>query len=146
MKRTALGLSFFLGFISIVAADAPAEFRGHDGLVYSIAFSPDGKLLATAGFDNTAKVWDFASGKELRTLTGHTGAVYCVAFNKDGTLLASSSLDQTIRLWNVADGKLVRELKGHMGIVDSVCFSPDGVHLAVGLQARRSACIVVRTP
>src|SRR3954452_508528 len=79
-----------------------AELKGHTALVYSIAFSPDGKLLATASFDNTVKLWDFAAGKEVRTLTGHTGAVYCVVFSPDGQTLASSSLDQSIRLWNVA--------------------------------------------
>ena len=110
----------------------PDEFKGHTALVYQLAFSPDGKILATAGFDNLVKLWDFASGKELRTLTGHTGPVYCVAFSPDGQLLASSSLDKTIRLWNVADGKPLRELKGHTDIVDTVAFSPDGKLLASG--------------
>jgi WD40 repeat protein len=111
-------------------SQSPSELKGHDALVYSLAFSPDGKLLATAGFDNVVILWDFAAGKEARKLTGHTGAVYCVAFSKDGKLLASSSLDKTIRLWNVADGKFLREIKGHTGIVDSVAFSPDGKQLA----------------
>lgn len=113
-------------------ADGPAELKGHSALVYSLAFSPDGKLLATAGFDNTVKLWDFPAGKETRTLSGHTGPVYCVAFSPDGGTLASSSQDQTIRLWNVADGKFLRELKGHTGIVDSIAFSPDGKLLASG--------------
>jgi WD40 repeat protein len=114
-------------------AQAPAELKGHTALIYSLAFSPDGKLLATASFDNTIKLWDSQAGyKEVRTLTGHAGPVYCVAFHPDGKTLASSSTDQTIRIWNVADGKQVRELKGHGGIVDSIAFSPDGKLLASG--------------
>src|SRR5437762_9268008 len=108
MNRKTLALPLFLVFVSLTAAQAPPELKGHTAIVYSVAFSPDGKILATAGFDNIVKLWDFATGKELRTLTGHTGAVYCVAFSKDGTQLASSSLDKTIRLWTVADGKLLR--------------------------------------
>jgi WD40 repeat protein len=111
---------------------APTELKGHTALVYSLAFSPDGKLLATASFDNTIKFWAWPEGKESRTLTGHTGNVYCIAFNKEGTTLASSSLDQSIRLWDVAEGKSIREIKGHTGIVDSVTFSPDGKMLASG--------------
>jgi WD40 repeat protein len=111
----------------------PAELKGHMALVYSLAFSPDGKTLASAGFDNVVKLWDFsAGGEEVRTLTGHAGPVYCVAFSPDGKILASSSADQTIRFWNPSDGKLIRELKGHTGIVDSVAFSPDGKFLASG--------------
>ena len=127
-----LALAFAAG--SLVQAETPGELKGHTGLIYSLAFSPDGKLLATGSFDNDIKLWTFASGQELRTLKGHTGPVYCVVFNKDGSLLASSSLDATIRLWNPADGKQVREMKGHTGIVDSIAFSPDGKLLASGGQ------------
>jgi WD40 repeat protein len=114
-------------------APLPTELKGHTGLIYSLAFSPDGKLLATAGFDNLVKLWDFAAGgKEIRTLTGHVGPVYSVAFHPDGKTLVSSSDDKTIRLWNVADGKLIRELKGHGGIVDSIALNPEGKVLASG--------------
>src|SRR5205823_12770675 len=93
------------------AGQTPTELKGHTAQVYHLAFSPDGKLLATAGFDNLIKLWEFPAGKETKTLAGHSGPVYCVAFSPDGNTLASSSHDQTIRLWNVADGKFVRELK-----------------------------------
>jgi WD40 repeat protein len=109
-----------------------AELKGHTALIYHVAFSPDGKLLATAGFDNGVKLWEGSSGKEVRTLTGHTGPVYCVAFHPNGTILASGSLDKTIRLWNIADGKLIREIKGHTDIVDSIAFNKDGKLLASG--------------
>lgn len=133
MKCTfCVALIVVLAAFSVGNAQAPVELKGHTALVYSLAFSPDGKLLATAGFDNLVKLWEFPSGKEARTLTGHTGPVYCVAFSPDGKTLASSSHDQSIRLWNVADGKPIRELKGHTGIVDHVAFSKDGKLLASG--------------
>lgn len=114
------------------AGQSPLELKGHTALIYHLAFSPDGKMLATASFDNTIKLWEWPSGKEVRTLTGHTGPVYCVAFHPNGTTLASGSLDKTIRLWNIADGKLIREIKGHTDIVDSIAFNKDGKLLASG--------------
>jgi WD40 repeat protein len=111
---------------------AITELKGHTALIYHLAFSPDGKLLATAGFDNVVKFWEWPSGKEIRTLAGHTGPVYCVAFHPGGTILASGSLDKTIRLWNVADVKLIREIKGHTDIVDSIALNKDGKLLVSG--------------
>ena len=97
MIRNVFALSFllFIG-ISIATAYPPEEVKAHNALVYSVAFSPDGKTLATAGFDNSVKLWDYATGKEIRTISGHTGPVYAVAFSKDGKTLYSSSLDTTI--------------------------------------------------
>ena len=65
-----------------------------------VAFSPDGRLLATASEDKTARLWDPATGKHLRALTGHTGPVLSVAFSPDGRLLATTSWDHTARLWD----------------------------------------------
>src|SRR5438270_7856771 len=131
-RSFALALAWLAVALCRIPAAAPDELTGHADLVYGVAFSPDGKLLATASFDNTVKLWDFAARKELRTLTGHGKPVYSVAFSPDGATLASASQDQTIRLWHVADGKPVRTITGHGGIVDSVAFSPDGKLLASG--------------
>src|SRR5690349_5654935 len=84
-------------------AQAPDELKGHTALVYSVAFSPDGKVLATGSYDNTVKLWDFKARKELLTLKGHTAPVYSVAWSPDGKTLASASQDKTIRLWNPKD-------------------------------------------
>ena len=84
-------------------------------VVNSVAFSPDGKTLASGSEDATIKLWDVASGKELRTLAGHSGCVDSVAFSPDGKTLASGSDDSTIKLWDVASGKKLRTLAGPAG-------------------------------
>ena len=121
-----------LGIASTTSAQTPTGFKGHTDLVHSVAVSPDGKQLATAGFDSLVKLWDMATGKNTATLTGHTGPVYCVAYRPDGKALASSSQDKTIRLWNLADNKTTQEIKTHTDIVDQIAFSPDGKYLASG--------------
>jgi WD40 repeat protein len=100
----------------------------HLGFVQKVRFSPDGKTIATASFDNTAKLWS-ADGKELATLSGHTKAVVDVSFSPDGQTIATASQDGTAKLWN-RQGKLLRTLEKRTGVVWSVSFSPDGQTIA----------------
>jgi WD40 repeat protein len=104
--------------------------RGHSSGVDGVAFSPDGKRLATASWDHTAKVWDVESGKELLTLRGHSNGVYGVAFSPDGKHLATASSDHTAKVWDVESGRELLTLRGHSDSVDGVAYSPDGKRLA----------------
>ncbi len=87
---------------------APNTLGGHAKAVNGVSFSPDGKILASASSDNTVKLWDTATGKEIKTLTGHTYVIHDVSFSPDGKILASASDDKTVKLWDTATGKEIK--------------------------------------
>ena len=103
---------------------------GHTSAVSSVAFSPDGTLLASSSYDQTIKVWDLRTGQMQKTLTGHEGRVYSVAFSPDGRTLASGGRDEFIRFWDVKTGALLRTIAGHVNRVAGVMYAPDGKKLA----------------
>lgn len=125
-----------LGFIiSLWDANSGNELhqvKGHRGGVFSIAFSPDSKILAAGvgAIDSDVFLWDTGTGKELRHLQGHSKCIDSVAFSPDGARLASASDDGTIRIWEVATGKELCRFPGHVGRVCRLAFSPDGKSLA----------------
>jgi WD40 repeat protein/tRNA A-37 threonylcarbamoyl transferase component Bud32 len=116
----------------VPAAEAPRlrrSLQGHQSDVYHVTFSVDGKQLATAGADGTARVWDAESGQELACLRGHRGDVNWVSFSPDTRRLATAGDDGTVRLW---DGKTARELdhlEAHKGEATGAEFTPDGKQL-----------------
>jgi WD40 repeat protein/tetratricopeptide (TPR) repeat protein/tRNA A-37 threonylcarbamoyl transferase component Bud32 len=110
--------------------------RGHILPVHSVAFSPNGKRIASGSRDQTVKVWDVQSGQEVLSLQGHTGSVYSVVFSPDGKRLASGVGEYgkpgEVKVWDAQTGRQVLALQGHTGYVWSVAFSPDGRRLATG--------------
>jgi WD40 repeat protein len=100
--------------------------RGHDDVVFSLAWRPDGKQLASGSFDKTVRLWDVAAGKAVKTFDGHSDFVYAVAFSPDGKLLASASKDRTVKLVEAATGKSVFTFGGMEQDVMALAFSPDG--------------------
>ncbi len=104
--------------------------------VYCVAFSPDGKFLATGSNDAAGflQVWDVASGKRLKTIKGHEDAILSIAFSKDGTRLLSSSYDKTARLWDATSGKELRKFAGHTWWVNSAAFSADEARVVTAGQ------------
>jgi len=108
----------------------PNTLGGHANSVNGVSFSPNGNILASASADNTVKLWDTSTGKEIKTLIGHTDSVNGVSFSPEGNILASASADNTVKLWDTSTKKEINTLRGHTNSVNRVSFSPDGKMLA----------------
>lgn len=100
--------------------------RGHSDRIFSVAFSPDAQILASASADRTIKLWHPHTGKNLKTLYGHNSWVWAIAFSPNGNLLASGSYDHTVKIWDVDSGQCLQTLVGHPSSVLAIAFSPDG--------------------
>ena len=111
-----------------------SSIQGHTYSITSVAFSPDGKRIATGSSDGTAKIWKLDSGTLTLCLLGHTSSIHSVAFSQNGKLLATGSYDKTAKIWSLDSGKLVINLQGHTKCIRSVAFSPNGKWLATGSE------------
>jgi len=101
-------------------------------IVWALAFSPDGRVLAAGTGNKEVQLWNLSTAKELPPLRGHRATVHGVAFSPDGKILASGSLDKTIKLWDVASGKALATFRGHTKAVKCLALSPDGRTIASG--------------
>jgi WD40 repeat protein len=108
--------------------------NGHDNIVASAAFSPDGSRIVSASFDNTARLWDAATGLELMVLRGHDKMVASAGFSPDGSRIVSASFDSTARIWDAATGREIAVLRGHDAAVRSAAFGPDGSRIVTASE------------
>lgn len=132
-------LAVEVAFLPVIKAQTTEQQKaelliqnGHADSVNTVAFSPNGKILASGGSDKVIKLWNIETGQLLKSLEGHAESVLSVAFSPDGKMLASGGADKTVKLWNVATGREIKLPEGHAGLVRSVAFSPDSQTLASG--------------
>ena len=119
-------LGLFVATIGVGRGDQPVELTGHGDAVYDVAFSPDGRILASGSYDKTVKLWDLANESPVKTLHGHQDQVFRIAFSPDGRSLASCSGDGTTIVWDVETGERRQILESHRDPMLDVVYAPDG--------------------
>ena len=126
------GISGLAYAVQVSDGSITRKFEGHRDALYALALSPDGKTLATGGYDQKIMLWDVAIGSEPRVLTGHNGSINGLAFRPDGKLLASASADRTIKLWSASTGARLDTFSQPLKEQFCVTFTMDGKHLLAG--------------
>ena len=128
-KFLAIGTGGIVELLDATKRESMTFFRHTEGNAFvnsSVAFSPDGSILASGSANGTVKVWNVATRAAVATLDGHTDRILSLGFSSDGMMLASGALDHTVRLWDIASGANHATLEGHSDGIESVAFIPDG--------------------
>ena len=123
------GLSGVAELRDVATGSLIRSFGGHRDVLYDAELSPDARLLATAGYDRSIKLWNVADGSLVRAIDVHNGAIFDLAWHPSGKLLASASADETIKLWRTSDGVRLDTLNQPQGEMFTVAFTPDGKHV-----------------
>jgi WD40 repeat protein/serine/threonine protein kinase len=110
--------------------DLPIVASGHSSRITALAYSLDGRLVASASYDGKVCLWNSETGALVQTLQGHNGRVHCLAFQPGGNLLASGGYDETVRIWDHRSGEQLQEFRDQEGAVNSLAWAPDGGGLA----------------
>ena len=132
LEYTPQGDAALLGAINL---NYPVQvFIGNQGGVTKVAFSPDDKLILTGSNDDTARLFDAQSGKQLQVFSGHTDDINDIAFSADGKLVLTASWDKTVRLWDTGTGKELKKFVGHTNSVITADFSQDGKQILTGSE------------
>lgn len=108
------------------------RMTGHQQPVNFVCYSPDGRYIASASFDNSVRLWDGVTGKFMATFRGHVQSVYQVCWSADSRLLCSASQDSTMKIWDIKMKKMRKDLPGHADEVYAVDWSPDGIMICSG--------------
>jgi len=113
-----------------LTGDNPLTYRDHFYFVNAVAWSPDGRKIASASADTNVQVWSVATGSNVLTYRGHTSTVNAVAWSPNGKLIASASDDRTVQIWDATTGETIFTYRGHAKEVSSVAWSPNGLRIA----------------
>ena len=131
-QRLAVASGIGVWLYNVATSRELALLTGHESGVLSVAFSPDGAILASGAMDTTIRLWNVVAEETIAILEGHKWPIFSMAYSPDGRILASGSQNGTIKLWDVATEETIATLEGHRDRVFSVSFSPDGTMLASG--------------